>query len=122
MNSKSKLFSRLKKVLGIRDIITLDESLLERKKEVGFDALLARAREAEALLKNNILFEVLNSIKTEVLKTWKATEADQSGEREFCYLTYRVVELIETKIKMVIDEAQYHIKREERKIKEKGHV
>lgn len=104
--NKDELFKRLRAIFKVKgELSALDESQVQRPKMEKASYLLLREREAKELLKNSVFIDTFNELKSELLKNWKTSQLNESGMREFYYLSYKILEMIETRIKIEIDNA-----------------
>jgi hypothetical protein len=63
----------------------------------------ARAANAKRLLDDPLLTEALANIRHAAIKAWESTATDQEKQREFAWLTVKVVNRIEAELQSVID-------------------
>jgi len=111
---KKSLFERLKAVFKFDGTKRVFPDI-EREYEDEVAKKLALAKEAEALLQNKVMVDVLNSIKADLVRNWKESDLVDSGMREFYYLSYKILEMLESRIKAVCDEALVEQKKLENK-------
>jgi len=63
----------------------------------------ARAAHAKRLSEDPMLIEALANIRHAAIKTWEATNTQQASDREFAWLTVKVVNRIEAELQSIID-------------------
>lgn len=112
-----KLFGKIRKIFKVNQA----ESLPDRpfpEIEDDFARINEKARMAKELINNPILSSTINGLKAEFIKGWKDSKINDTGSRELYYLSYKILEMFETRIKMVIEEAELLDIRENVKAKE----
>lgn len=67
------------------------------------DDTAARATHARQLLDDPLLMEALANIRMAAVKAWTSTGTAQNAEREFAWLTVKVVDRIEAELQSVVD-------------------
>jgi len=114
---KKSLWKKVKAIFNVKEASLIDEDNVDRSKFIGetqVNEILRREREATELLKNSVFIDTLNDLKKEFIRGWKDSHINEAGEREFYYLSYKILELFESRIKMVIEEAKVErLKRQE---------
>lgn len=63
----------------------------------------ARAGHARQLLDDPLLVEALANIRHAAIKAWESTATDQEKQREFAWLTVKVVNRIEAELQSIVD-------------------
>lgn len=63
----------------------------------------ANAAHAKRLLDDPMLIEALANIRAAAIKAWEGTPVAAEKEREFAWLTVKVVNRIETELQSIID-------------------
>jgi hypothetical protein len=63
----------------------------------------ARAAAAQRLMDDPLLVEALANIRHAAIKAWEGTATDQEKQREFAWLTVKVVNRIEAELQSIID-------------------
>jgi hypothetical protein len=64
----------------------------------------ARAAHAKRLMDDPMLIEALGNIKAGAIRAWEQTSIDKQQEREFAWLTVKVVNRIEAELQSIIDD------------------
>jgi hypothetical protein len=64
---------------------------------------IARAAQAKQLAEDPLLIEALANIRAAAIKVWEGTAVDKQQEREFAWLTVKVVNRIEAELQSIID-------------------
>ncbi len=102
---KEKLFGKLKKIFRVKQTEPIPDMPFPEIED-DFARINERARMAKELINNPILSSTINSLKAEFIKGWKDSQINDTGNRELYYLSYKILEMFETRIKMVIEEAE----------------
>jgi hypothetical protein len=63
----------------------------------------ARAAHAKRLMEDPVLIEALSNIRQTAIQAWSATNTQQVDQREFAWLTVKVVNRIEAELQNIID-------------------
>ncbi len=63
----------------------------------------ARAAHAKRLMEDPLLTEALGNIRHAAIKAWESTPVAGEKEREFAWLTVKVVSRIEAELQSIID-------------------
>lgn len=63
----------------------------------------ARAAHAKRLAEDPLLVEALANIRQAAISAWQSTSIDKAPEREFAWLTVKVVSRIEAELQSIID-------------------
>lgn len=63
----------------------------------------ARAAAARRLAEDPLLIEALANIRSTAIKAWTGTKTDQAEQREFAWMTVKVVDRIEAELQSIID-------------------
>lgn len=66
--------------------------------------IATKAAHAQRLMDDPVLMEALANIRHAAINTWTATSIDKTNEREFAWLTVKVVNRIENELQSIIDE------------------
>jgi hypothetical protein len=64
----------------------------------------ARAAAVKRLIDDPLLVEALANIRHSAIKAWESTSIDKEKEREFAWLTVKVVNRIEAELQSIIDD------------------
>jgi hypothetical protein len=71
----------------------------------------ARAAHAERLANDPMLVEALANIRGAAIRAWESTSIDKQQDREFAWLTVKVVNRIEAELQSIIDEGKIAARR-----------
>lgn len=71
----------------------------------------ARASHAKRLMDDPILVEALANIRHAAITAWEATNTAQTDQREFAWLTVKVVNRIEAELQSIMDDGLIAAKR-----------
>jgi hypothetical protein len=64
---------------------------------------VARAAQAKRLAEDPMMVEALANIRAAAIKAWEGTPIDKPQDREFAWLTVKVVNRIEVELQSIID-------------------
>lgn len=62
-----------------------------------------KANRARQLLEDPVLLEVLNGTEAAAIEAWKATKTDNVSQREFSWLTVKVIDRIRDGLQTMVD-------------------
>lgn len=66
-----------------------------------------KAIRAKQLLEDPVLLEVLNGTEQAAIDAWKATKTDNVSQREFSWLTVKVIDRIRDGLQTIVDNHQF---------------
>lgn len=70
-----------------------------------------RAAHAKRLMDDPILVEAFGNIRAAAISTWESTKTEQAEQREFAWLTVKVLARIEAELQSIIDNGAIAAKR-----------
>ena len=71
----------------------------------------SRAARAKALAEDPMLVEAFANIRNTAIAAWEATKTEQAEQREFAWLTVKVISRIEAELQSVIDNGEIAARR-----------
>jgi hypothetical protein len=69
------------------------------------DAIVARGRQAKAILESKVLTEAFESAKQKYIQAWERTTPQQVDERESMYYALQALEMVRHELQVFSDDA-----------------